>query len=106
MWCDPPALAKRMSSPPVGSHGERHRCRDLILDGDIGDDRANRTSVADDRRDLGDGLGQLLLRAPTDRNMGAVGGQTGRGCQPDAAAAAGDERRAVPDRHHATFIVS
>ena len=106
---EPPAQANSPSMRPVASALRRHRRGDLLLDGDVGHDVAGRGAVG--RGAASDALvrvDELLLGAPADRDVRAVGGEAlGRG-EPDAAPAAGDEdgpagdagRRAV--RRHQT----
>ena len=71
--------------------GRRDGGGDLLLDGDVGHDVADGGVPGRHGGDPLAGVDQLLLGAPADRDVRAVGGEPLRRGEPDAAAAAGDE---------------
>ena len=90
-WSEPPAQAKSPSMRPVASAvaaTAAATCSSTVTSATM------QRTVAPPVAAGGDalaGVEQLLLGAPADGHVGAVGGEPLRRGQPDAAAAAGDE---------------
>ena len=90
MWNEPPALANRMSSDPVGSLAV------AIAAATSSSTVTSATTYRAERRrrptlDRGDGVDELLLGPPADGDVGPVGRQLRGDREADAGPAPGDE---------------